>query len=46
MIKIIVRMASSITHAPHLFSMKHVFLEKERKKKEKFEHSSWDAKVN
>ena len=50
MIQIIIRMAS-ITDVPHLFSMKHIFLEentaslsiqkKERKKKFEFEQSFW-----
>ena len=33
MIKIIIRMASAITHVPHLFSMKHVFLENKKEEK-------------
>ena len=49
MIQIVIRMAR-ITHVPHLFSMKGIFLEvntassiqkKERKKKFEFEQSSW-----
>ena len=45
----------SITHVPHLFSMKHIFLEentaslsiqkKERKKKFEFEQSFWRYKI-
>ena len=52
MIQIIIRMAS-ITHVPHLLSMKHVFLEENtaslsiQKKEEKieFEQSSWRHKI-
>ena len=54
MIQIIIRMAR-ITNVPHLFSMKHKFLEvnkaslpmqkKERKKLE-FEQSSWRHKIH
>ena len=55
MIQIIIRIAS-ITHVPHLFSMKHKFLEentaslsirKKERKKEKieFEQSSWRHKI-
>ena len=53
MIQIIIKMAS-ITHVPHLFSMKHIFLEgntaflfilkKERNTKFEFEQSSWRHK--
>ena len=54
MIQINLRM-TYITHAPHLFSMKHIFLEentaslsiqkKERKKKFEFEQSFWRHKI-
>ena len=46
---------ASIAHVPHLFSMKHIFLEentasistqrKERKKKFAFQQSSWRHKI-
>ena len=54
MIQIIIRMAR-ITHVPHLFSIKHIFLEvntaslsiqkKEKKKKFEFEQPSWLHKI-
>ena len=55
MIQVIIRIAR-ITHVPHLFSMKHIFLEldtsslsitkKERKKnKFEFEQLSWRHKI-
>ena len=44
---------AGITHVPHLFSMKHIFLEqlpclyrkKEKKKKFELEQSSWRHKI-
>ena len=52
MTQIIIRMAS-ITHVPHLFSMKHIILEgntaslslEKKEEKIEFEQSSWRHKI-